>query len=76
MAEPEETHGPLIEVGSPVSAKYRGAWCEGKVKSANYNVQYRVFFTGEPSKHFTIDGNPKSNLNAGVSCSRYLPPLH
>lgn len=50
----EEDNG-TIEIGAPVSAKYRGAWCEGKVKTASYCVQFKVTFVHDPSKQITLE---------------------
>ena len=44
-----------LEVGAQVSAKYRGAWCEGKVKAVQFQVQFKVEFAHEPGKTLTLE---------------------
>ena len=58
-----------LELNACVSAKYRGAWCEGRVKSAQYSVQYKVEFANDPGRHATLDrAQVRNGSKAGV-CS-------
>ena len=42
---------PYLTVGTDVSAKYRGAFCEAKVKKVTRIVKCKVTFKGELERH-------------------------
>ena len=37
----------LLQVGLEVSAKFKGAFCEAKIKSVDPNVKLKIRFQGE-----------------------------
>jgi hypothetical protein len=42
---------PYLTVGTDVSAKYRGAFCEAKVKKVQRIVKCKVTFKGEATEY-------------------------
>ncbi|XP_072247395.1 AT-rich interactive domain-containing protein 4B [Leuresthes tenuis] len=57
---------PYLTVGTDVSAKYRGAFCEAKIKTAKRLVKAKVTFKSDLSTAEVHDENIKGPLKVGV----------
>ncbi|XP_070696820.1 AT-rich interactive domain-containing protein 4B isoform X3 [Pempheris klunzingeri] len=57
---------PYLTVGTDVSAKYRGAFCEAKIKTAKRLVKAKVTFKPELSTAEVHDENIKGPLKVGA----------
>ncbi|XP_015235063.1 PREDICTED: AT-rich interactive domain-containing protein 4B [Cyprinodon variegatus] len=57
---------PYLTVGTDVSAKYRGAFCEAKIKTAKRLVKAKVTFKADLSTAEVHDENIKGPLKVGV----------
>ncbi|XP_029691235.1 AT-rich interactive domain-containing protein 4B-like [Takifugu rubripes] len=57
---------PYLTVGTDVSAKYRGAFCEAKIKSAKRLVKAKVTFRPDLSTAEVHDENIKGVLKVGA----------
>ncbi|XP_056902814.1 AT-rich interactive domain-containing protein 4B isoform X2 [Takifugu flavidus] len=57
---------PYLTVGTDVSAKYRGAFCEAKIKSAKRLVKAKVTFRPDLSTAEVHDENIKGALKVGA----------
>lgn len=50
---------PFLTVGTDVSAKYKGAFCEAKIIDVNKHVKLRVLFDGHPGSYMIDDSELK-----------------
>uniref|UniRef100_A0A3B3ZB47 ARID domain-containing protein n=1 Tax=Periophthalmus magnuspinnatus TaxID=409849 RepID=A0A3B3ZB47_9GOBI len=57
---------PYLTVGTDVSAKYRGAFCEAKIKTAKRLVKAKVTFKADLSTAEVHDDSIKGPLKVGV----------
>uniref|UniRef100_A0A1A7YWJ3 AT-rich interactive domain-containing protein 4B n=1 Tax=Iconisemion striatum TaxID=60296 RepID=A0A1A7YWJ3_9TELE len=57
---------PYLTVGTDVSAKYRGAFCEAKIKTAKRLVKAKVTFKSDVSTTEVHDENIKGPLKVGA----------
>lgn len=51
---------PYLTVGTDVSAKYKGAFCEAKIIDVNKHVKLRVLFDGSSGSHLIDDTDLKT----------------
>ncbi|XP_071080254.1 AT-rich interactive domain-containing protein 4B-like [Haliotis cracherodii] len=58
---------PYLPVGTDVSAKYRGAFCEAKVKKIVRTVKCKVILKETQTSVLVTDDNVKGTLKVGVS---------
>ncbi|ESO93493.1 hypothetical protein LOTGIDRAFT_119273, partial [Lottia gigantea] len=58
---------PYLNVGTDVSAKYKGAFCEAKVKKVNRSVKVKVILKECHSSIIVTDDNVKGQLQVGNS---------
>lgn len=65
MASAEEP--PYLTVGTDVSAKYKGAFCEAKITDVSKHVKLRVLFEGSNGTYLIDDADLKagSTLETG-----------
>ncbi|XP_043553691.1 AT-rich interactive domain-containing protein 4A isoform X2 [Chiloscyllium plagiosum] len=56
-----------LTVGTDVSAKYRGAFCEAKIKTVKRLVKVKVIFKHDSSTHVVQDDQVKGPLRIGAS---------
>ncbi|KAG2457761.1 ARI4A protein, partial [Polypterus senegalus] len=56
-----------LTVGTDVSAKYRGAFCEAKIKSVKRHVKVKVFLRGDSSTQVVQDDQVKGPLRVGAA---------
>ncbi|EDL32746.1 AT rich interactive domain 4B (Rbp1 like), isoform CRA_c [Mus musculus] len=57
---------PYLTVGTDVSAKYRGAFCEAKIKTAKRLVKVKVTFRHDSSTVEVQDDHIKGPLKVGA----------
>nr|NP_001072026.1 Retinoblastoma-binding protein [Ciona intestinalis]BAE06667.1 Retinoblastoma-binding protein [Ciona intestinalis] len=73
MANPEKHH---LSVGTEVSAKYRGAFCEAKIKSVKKNVNFRVMQKKDNKFYYVNEDSIKGNLKLGSTVEAQFPEQH
>lgn len=56
---------PYLNVGTDVSAKYRGAFCEAKIKTVKRMVKVKVTLKGDSTSQVVQDDQVKGNLRVG-----------
>ncbi|XP_037618850.1 AT-rich interactive domain-containing protein 4A [Sebastes umbrosus] len=56
---------PYLTVGTDVSAKYRGAFCEAKIKTVKRMVKVKVNLKGESTSQVVQDDQVKGQLKVG-----------
>ncbi|KAK5917524.1 hypothetical protein CgunFtcFv8_012407 [Champsocephalus gunnari] len=56
---------PYLSVGTDVSAKYRGAFCEAKIKTVKRMVKVKVSLKGESTSQVVQDDQVKGALKVG-----------
>uniref|UniRef100_A0A3B3T1Y5 AT-rich interactive domain 4A n=1 Tax=Paramormyrops kingsleyae TaxID=1676925 RepID=A0A3B3T1Y5_9TELE len=54
-----------LTVGTDVSAKYRGAFCEAKIKNVKRMVKVKVVLKGDSTSHIVQDDQVKGPLRVG-----------
>eukprot|EP00051_Salpingoeca_urceolata_P001152 m.38942 g.38942 ORF g.38942 m.38942 type:complete len:879 (-) comp11223_c0_seq1:121-2757(-) len=66
----------ILEAGLAVSAKYRGAWCEGSVKSVDRAIRVKVQFGGSKPASLWVDAKDvKGKLDTNSSVEALHPDL-
>uniref|UniRef100_H2Y4Q9 Tudor domain-containing protein n=1 Tax=Ciona savignyi TaxID=51511 RepID=H2Y4Q9_CIOSA len=70
MEYPEKYH---LSVGTEVSAKYRGAFCEAKIKSVKKNVVFRVALKKDNKSYCVAEGAIKGSLKLGSTVEAQFP---
>lgn len=66
---------PYLTVGTDVSAKYKGAFCEAKITDVNKHVKLRVLFDGGTGTHLIDDTDLKagSTIETGTKIEAKHP---
>lgn len=66
---------PYLTVGTDVSAKYKGAFCEAKITDVNKHVKLRVLFDGSNGTYLIDDSDLKtgSSLETGTKIEAKHP---
>ncbi|NXN94163.1 ARI4A protein, partial [Rhinopomastus cyanomelas] len=62
-----------LTVGTDVSAKYRGAFCEAKIKTVKRLVKVKVVLKGDSSTHLVQDDQVKGPLRVGAMVEAKMP---
>lgn len=68
---------PYLKVGTDVSAKYKGAFCEAKITEVKKHVKLRVSFEGSSGTHLIDDTDlkPGSSLDVGTKIEAKHPEM-
>ena len=61
----DQTEQALLSVGTEVSAKFKGAFCEAKIKSVNKCVKCKVTFKSTNEQIVVSDEQIKGTLKTG-----------
>lgn len=72
---PQQDNGepPFLAIGTEVSAKYKGAFCEARIQKVERLVKCRVTFKNNLGTAIVIDDNIKGNLRVGASIEAKHP---
>uniref|UniRef100_A0A8V0Z0H4 AT-rich interaction domain 4A n=1 Tax=Gallus gallus TaxID=9031 RepID=A0A8V0Z0H4_CHICK len=62
-----------LTVGTDVSAKYRGAFCEAKIKTVKRLVKVKVVLKGDNSTQLVQDDQVKGPLRVGAMVETKMP---
>lgn len=62
-----------MSVGTEVSAKYKGAFCEAKVRKVDKTVKCKVTFKLGNGTHTVLDSSIKGTLRVGASVEAKHP---
>lgn len=64
---------PYLSVGTEVSAKYKGAFCEAKVRKVDKTVKCKVSFKLGCGTYTVLDSSVKGTLRVGSSVEAKHP---
>ena len=64
---------PYLSVGTEVSAKYKGAFCEAKVRKVDKTVKCKVSFKLGSGTYTVLDSSIKGTLRVGASVEAKHP---